>query len=85
MRDTGVVSRVIIAGHADGAEGSAAEAIGLYQRRANAVRDYLIALGVRAENMTTQAFGRTRPAIETTDPEPMNQRVEITFGPLSDW
>ena len=85
MRATGEAPRIIIAGHADGAEGSAAEAVSLSQRRADIVRDYLTALGVPANTMTTQAFGRVRPAIESTDPEPMNQRVEITFDPGSGW
>lgn len=85
MRATGEAPRIVIAGHADGAEGNAAEAVGLSQRRADAVRDYLINLGVRADNVTTQAFGRERPVVRSTEPEPLNQRVEITFGPGSGW
>jgi outer membrane protein OmpA-like peptidoglycan-associated protein len=35
--------------------------------------------------MTTQAFGESRPAVETADGvrEPDNRRVEISFGPGS--
>ena len=85
MRATGEAPKIIIAGHADGAEGSAAEAVSLSRRRADIVRDYLTALGVPASNMTTQAFGSTRPAIESTEPQSENRRVEVTFGPGSGW
>ncbi|MEA3048644.1 MAG: OmpA-OmpF porin, family, partial [Sphingomonadales bacterium] len=37
--------------------------------------------------MTTQAFGESRPLVETADGvrEPQNRRVEITYGPGSGW
>ena len=37
--------------------------------------------------MTTEAFGESRPLVETADGvrEPQNRRVEIGFGPGSGW
>lgn len=76
--------QVVLAGHAD-RSGSATYNVGLSQRRANNTRDYLGSRGVTAGSMTTQAFGESRPAVETADGvrEPDNRRVEITFGPGS--
>lgn len=76
---------VILAGHADPYEGSSAQGVGLSQRRANAVRDYLASQGVPGGVMTTQAFGVSRPAVQDAEPNPVNRRVEITFGPGSGW
>ncbi len=76
---------VILAGHADPHEGSTEQGVGLSQRRANAVREYLVSRGVPAGLMTTQAFGPSRPAVEVPGPDPANRRVEITFGPGSGW
>jgi OOP family OmpA-OmpF porin len=77
---------VVLAGHAD-RSGSASYNVGLSQRRANRVRDYLTAGGIGGGSLTTQAFGETRPAVDTADGvrEPDNRRVEITFGPGSGW
>ena len=77
--------QVILAGHADPREGSREYTVGLSQRRANSVRDYLASLGVPGGAMTTQAFGQSSPAVESSGPEPDNRRVEITFGPGSGW
>ena len=77
--------QVILAGHADPHEGSSEYTVGLSQRRANAVRNYLAEQGVPNGAMTTQAFGQSRPAIETSKPEADNRRVEVTFGPGSGW
>lgn len=77
---------VVLAGHAD-RSGSASYNVGLSQRRANRVRDYLTAGGIGGGSVTTQAFGETRPAVDTADGvrEPDNRRVEVTFGPGSGW
>lgn len=77
---------VTLAGHAD-RSGSDAYNVGLSQRRANNVRDYLSAQGVTGGAITTQAFGESRPAVDTADGvrEPQNRRVEIGFGPGSGW
>jgi outer membrane protein OmpA-like peptidoglycan-associated protein len=51
------------------------------------VRSYLAGRGIPDGVMTTEAFGESRPLIETADgvSEPQNRRVEITFGPGSGW
>jgi outer membrane protein OmpA-like peptidoglycan-associated protein/opacity protein-like surface antigen len=79
-------TQVVLAGHAD-RSGSDAYNVGLSQRRANRVRDYLTTQGIPGGSMTTQAFGEERPRVETADGvrEPDNRRVEITFGPGSGW
>ncbi len=79
-------ARVMLAGHAD-RSGPADYNVGLSQRRADAVRQYLAGRGIPASALTTEAFGESRPLVETADGvrEPQNRRVEITFGPGSGW
>jgi outer membrane protein OmpA-like peptidoglycan-associated protein len=76
----------VLAGHAD-RSGPADYNVGLSQRRANNVRSYLAGHGIPDGVMTTQAFGESRPLVETADGvrEPQNRRVEVTFGPGSGW
>jgi outer membrane protein OmpA-like peptidoglycan-associated protein len=77
-------AQVMLAGHAD-KSGSAQYNVGLSQRRADAVRSYLEGRGVPGGAVTSEAFGESRPLVETADGvrEPQNRRVEITFGPGS--
>ena len=77
-------AQVVLAGHAD-RSGSAQYNVGLSQRRADSVRSYLSGRGVPDGVMTTEAFGESRPLVETADGvrEPQNRRVEVTFGPGS--
>jgi OmpA-OmpF porin, OOP family len=84
-RDCGDV-QVVIAGHTD-RERASDYNVGLSQRQAVNVRSYLAARGIPQGVMTSQAFGETRPLVETADGvrEPQNRRVEITFGPGSGW
>ncbi|HWL48054.1 MAG TPA: OmpA family protein, partial [Sphingomonadaceae bacterium] len=82
-QQTGQAS-VMLAGHAD-RSGAASYNVGLSQRRADAVRSYLAGKGIPDSAMSTEAFGESRPLVETADGvrEPQNRRVEITFGPGS--
>ena len=75
---------VMLAGHAD-KSGSPAYNVGLSQRRADAVKSYLAGKGISDGSITTEAFGESRPLVETADGvrEPQNRRVEITYGPGS--
>jgi outer membrane protein OmpA-like peptidoglycan-associated protein len=77
-------AQVMLAGHAD-RSGSAQYNVGLSQRRADSVRQYLAGRGVPDTAVATEAFGEGRPLVETADGvrEPQNRRVEITFGPGS--
>ncbi len=76
---------LVIAGHADASDGEEAYTIGLTQRRANAVRDYLVTRGVKPGNMTTTAYGRSRPVGTTRGDAALNRRVEVTIGPGPGW
>lgn len=78
--------QVVVAGHTD-LKGPATYNARLAERRAGEVRRYLVGRGVPASDIKTQAFGETRPRIETADDvrEPENRRVEITFGPTGPW
>ncbi|GGE94960.1 OmpA family protein [Sphingomonas prati] len=75
---------VMLAGHAD-KSGSDRYNVGLSQRRADAVKSYLSGKGIGEGSITTEAFGESRPLVETADGvrEPQNRRVEITYGPGS--
>jgi outer membrane protein OmpA-like peptidoglycan-associated protein len=67
-----------IEGHTDN-QGSDAINRDLSNRRANAVRDYLVVRGVAAAAITAQGVGSTRPVADnkTTEGRAMNRRVEI--------
>jgi OmpA-OmpF porin, OOP family len=77
-------SQVMLAGHAD-RSGSASYNVGLSQRRADAVKAYLTSHGISDGVISTEAFGESRPRVETADGvrELQNRRVEITYGPGS--
>jgi outer membrane protein OmpA-like peptidoglycan-associated protein len=79
-------AQVVLAGHAD-RSGSDQYNVGLSQRRADNVRQYLAGRGIAEGAMRTEAFGESRPLVETADGvrEPQNRRVEISFGPGSGW
>jgi len=77
-------AQVMLAGHAD-RSGSAKYNMGLSQRRADSVKAYFVAHSVPENVISTQAFGESRPRVETADGvrEVQNRRVEITYGPGS--
>ena len=79
-------AQVLISGHTDTA-GRADYNVGLSQREAANVRAYLAGRGIPDGVMTTEAFGESRPLVDTADGvrEPQNRRVEITFGPGAGW
>ncbi len=72
---------VALAGHAD-KSGKDDYNVRLSQRRAEAVKAYLAGKGVPESAMATEAFGESRPLVDTADGvrEPQNRRVEITFS-----
>ncbi len=53
---------VTIEGHAD-ERGTREYNLALGERRANSVRDYLVALGVIANRLSTVSYGKERPAV----------------------
>jgi OOP family OmpA-OmpF porin len=75
------VSGVIVVGHTD-TSGSAEYNEGLSERRASVVRDALVARGVAAGSIQTQARGETDLARATRDGvrEPLNRRTAVTIS-----
>ena len=71
-----------VSGFAD-RSGSDAYNVGMSQRRADSVRAYLASRGVPNSAIRTEAYGESRPLVDTADGvrEPQNRRVEISFGP----
>jgi len=67
-----------IAGHTD-AEGSANSNLLLSQKRANAVRDYLIKQGVSADRLIAKGYGETQPIAsnDTAEGKAQNRRTEL--------
>lgn len=78
---TNDIQTVKVEGNAD-RSGSSAYNQALSQRRANVVRDALVANGVPAERIETSAFGEDNPAKPTPDGvrEPLNRRTEVTIS-----
>jgi outer membrane protein OmpA-like peptidoglycan-associated protein len=79
-RKAGSATRITLTGHAD-RSGSAQYNMRLSQRRADAVKQELIKLGVPASDIVTVAKGESDPLVPTADGvrEPRNRRVEIVF------
>ncbi|RYY23354.1 MAG: OmpA family protein, partial [Sphingomonadales bacterium] len=77
-------AQVMLAGHAD-KSGSASYNVGLSQRRADGVKAYLSSRGIPGGVIGTEAFGESRPRVETADGvrELQNRRVEVMYGPGS--
>ena len=74
------VSTITVQGNTD-TSGSAAYNQRLSQRRANVVRDALVANGIDASVITIEALGESNPAKPTADGirEPLNRRTEVEF------
>lgn len=74
------VDSVRVEGNTD-TSGSAAYNERLSQRRANVVRDALVANGIPAESIDISALGESNPAKPTADGvrEPLNRRTEVTI------
>lgn len=72
--------RVEISGHTDNV-GDDEYNRALSENRANAVRNYLIKLGVKKELLTTHGYGKTKPVASNKTPEgrQKNRRVEMKF------
>ena len=77
-------AQVMLAGHAD-KSGSASYNVGLSQRRADGVKAYLSQHGIADTVISTEAFGESRPRVDTADGvrEVQNRRVEVMYGPGS--
>ncbi len=67
-----------IEGHAD-ERGTREYNLALGERRANSVKDYLIALGINAGRLTTISYGEERPAVPGSYEEAWNQNRRAEF------
>jgi len=67
-----------IGGHTDSV-GPEDYNLGLGQRRAEAVKGYLVSKGIRSSRLTARSFGETRPVAsnDTDDGRQTNRRVEL--------
>ncbi len=72
--------RVEVQGHTDSV-GSAQYNLGLSDRRAASVREYLISQGVNARNLTSRGYGQERPVAsnDTDEGRARNRRVVLSF------
>ncbi|MEP5034203.1 MAG: OmpA family protein [Parasphingorhabdus sp.] len=77
-------AQVMLAGNAD-KSGSASYNVGLSQRRNASVRAYLESRGINGGVISSEAFGESRPRVDTADGvrEPQNRNVSIQYGPGS--
>jgi outer membrane protein OmpA-like peptidoglycan-associated protein len=78
------LSTMVVEGHTD-SQGAATYNQELSQRRATAVRDYLVSRGVAADRITAQGFGPTRSIADNGSAEGRanNRRVEIVIQPAA--
>lgn len=73
--------RYRVEGHTD-AKGSLKYNQILSERRAEAVRDYLITMGISRKRLVAVGFGKTRPLPDPPSPSPyspMNRRVQFSW------
>jgi outer membrane protein OmpA-like peptidoglycan-associated protein len=75
-------SKIVVEGHTD-SQGGESYNQDLSQRRAQAVRDYLVSRGIAADRVTSQGFGYSRSIADNKSPEGRanNRRVEIVVQP----
>jgi OOP family OmpA-OmpF porin len=70
--------KIELAGHTD-SDGNDGFNLSLSQKRADAVRNYLIKKGVQANRMTAVGYGETQPIADnnTEDGKQLNRRTEV--------
>lgn len=73
------LAQVEVQGHTD-SQGSAASNLTLSQRRADAVRDYLIGKGVAATTLTARGYGEDQPVADNGTAEGREANRRVTFA-----
>ena len=78
---SGNATQVVVVGHTD-TSGSARYNQRLSERRAKAVADALVGLGVNQSVLNVSWVGETQPAVQTGDgvKEPLNRRTTIDIN-----
>jgi outer membrane protein OmpA-like peptidoglycan-associated protein len=73
--------KITISGHAD-SDGNEVTNLELSQKRANAIKDYLIKKGISARRLIIQAFGESKPinAGDNANGKQTNRRVEFELN-----
>ena len=73
--------KAVVAGHTDSI-GSEAYNMRLSQKRADALKAYMVAAGVEADRIKTEAFGETKPVAsnQTKEGRAQNRRDEAKFS-----
>lgn len=81
LKDQGFKS-ILVEGHTD-SRGSASKNDELSQRRAEAVRSYLVSRGIPSDKITAQGIGSARPIAtnNTAEGRANNRRVELVVTP----
>ena len=77
------ITMVRIEGHTD-ARGSAESNLRLSDRRADAVRQYLVGQGVEAERLTSEGYGESRPLVQGNNAEAWNKNRRVDLFIESD-
>jgi outer membrane protein OmpA-like peptidoglycan-associated protein len=75
--------KIVVEGHTDNQGGAGSYNQDLSEKRAAAVKDYLISKGIPADLISSVGYGPTKPVAENTSPEgrAANRRVEIVVQP----
>jgi outer membrane protein OmpA-like peptidoglycan-associated protein len=75
--------KILVVGHTDNQGGNGAYNQTLSEKRANAVRDYLVAKGIPSDLIRAEGRGPTQPVADNTSVEgrAANRRVEIIVQP----
>lgn len=78
------LSKMVVEGHTD-SQGGEAYNQDLSQRRADAVRTYLVSRGIASDRITSQGLGLSRAVADNSSPEGRanNRRVEIVVQPTA--
>jgi peptidoglycan-associated lipoprotein len=73
-------AKLVVEGHCD-ERGSREYNIGLGERRAQAVKQFLVLNGVNADNVTTNSYGEERPSVDAHDEDAWskNRRAELVY------
>ena len=69
---------IVVEGHAD-ERGTREYNLALGERRANSVRDYLVALGIGSNRLSTISYGKERPAVLGSNEEAWAQNRRGVF------